>query len=165
MLSSFPLKELVCIDPSIYRRDFAEKISGVSIHSSNSENLSGKDFDLTLELSGSPDALQSSIDNAGYDSRILVGSWYGNKTVSLDLGSNFHRKRLKLFSSQVSTISPLLRGRWDYKRRMDTALGWLLKNQDSSWITHTIPFENASEAYEIINEPGGKYLQVILDMK
>lgn len=165
MLSSFPLKELVLIEPSPYRRDFAEKISGVSINSTNSEYLLGKDFDLTLELSGSPDALQSSIDNAGYDGRILVGSWYGNKTVSLDLGSYFHRKRLKIFSSQVSTISPLLRGRWNYKRRMDTALGWLLKNQDTSWITHKVPFEDASEAYEIINEPGGKYLQVILDMR
>jgi len=165
MLSAFPLKELVLVDPSLYRRNYAKKISGVSINSTISEKLIQNDFDLTLELSGSPSALQSSIDGASYDGRLLVGSWYGNKTVSLDLGSKFHRKRLKLFSSQVSTISPALRGRWDYKRRMETALNWLIENQDSFWITHKIPFEHASKAYEIINEPGGNYLQVVLDMK
>ena len=165
MLSSFPLEELVLVDPSIYRRDFANSIPGASINSTDSENLLNKGFDLTLELSGSPNALQLSLDNAGYDGRILVGSWYGNNTVPLDLGSQFHRKRLRLFSSQVSTIAPVLRGRWDYQRRMKAALNWLIKNQDSSWITHNIPFEQVSEAYEIINESGGKYIQVILDMR
>ena len=49
MLSAFPLEELVLVDPSIYRRDFANKISGVSINSTDSENLLNRDFDLTLE--------------------------------------------------------------------------------------------------------------------
>ena len=165
MLSSFPLEKLILIDPGKYRREYALGICNSTIYASDSEILSGTDFDLTFELSGNPKALQSSLNNSGYDGRILVGSWYGSKTVSLDLGSQFHRKRLKLISSQVSTIAPGLRGRWDYKRRMETAVDWLMKNQDSSWISHKIPFEQVAEAYEIINEPGGEYLQVILDMK
>lgn len=165
MLSSFPLEKLILVDPGKYRRDYALGITDSGVYASDSEIPSGTDFDLAFELSGNPKALQSSLNNSGYDGRILVGSWYGNKTVSLDLGSQFHRKRLRLISSQVSTIAPGLRGRWDYKRRMETALDWLLKNQDPSWISHKIPFEQIAEAYEIINEPGGEYLQVILDMQ
>lgn len=165
MLASFPLEELVLIDPSLYRRDFAQRITGVSIYSASSEEVLKKGFDLTLELSGNPSALQSAVSHSGYAGRILVGSWYGNKTVSLDLGSRFHRKRLQIFSSQVSTIAPGLRGRWDYKRRIKTSMNWLINNQESSWITHIVPFEDVSTAYEIINVPGGDYLQVLLDMR
>jgi 2-desacetyl-2-hydroxyethyl bacteriochlorophyllide A dehydrogenase len=163
MLSSFPLGELTLIDPSNYRRKIASNFDTGNI-SSVLQKVPDSNYDISLELSGSPAALQSAIDHSVYSGRILVGSWYGNKNVSLELGSSFHRKRLQLLSSQVSTIAPPLRGRWDHDRRMSTAINWLSKNQNQSWITHEIPFAKAQEAYEIINKPGGEYLQVILEM-
>ena len=35
---------------------------------------------------------------------MLVASWYGTKDVSLPLGGEFHRRRLTIRSTQVSTI-------------------------------------------------------------
>lgn len=165
MLSSFPLGKLILTDPSEYRRNLALDIKPGLVVPNNDAAVKAGDFDLSFELSGNPEALQSAVNNASYDGRIIVGSWYGTKNVSLDLGTNFHRKRLSLISSQVSTIAPVLRGRWDFSRRMDTAVKWLTSNQNHSWITHTIPFDNASAAYEMINEPGSKYLQIVFDMK
>lgn len=164
MLSEFPLNNLVLIDPSEYRRNAASDISSAEVLEGHDPG-DNREFDLLTELSGNPAALQWAINHCCYTGRILAGSWYGSKDVSLELGSSFHRKRIQLISSQVSTIAPLLRGRWDYSRRMKTALKWLERNYKSSWITHDIPFENASEAYELINNPGGEYLQVILNMK
>ncbi|MDX9801439.1 MAG: zinc-binding alcohol dehydrogenase [Spirochaetia bacterium] len=164
MISLFPLENLFLVEPSSFRRDLASNINSAAVISSDSEIPDDIFFDLALELSGNPHALQSSLKHSAYDGRIVAGSWYGSKPVSLELGSSFHRKRLKLISSQVSKISPVLRGRWDYQRRTQTAIKWLDSNQQKSWITHKFPFENASEAYEIINQPGGEYLQVILDM-
>ncbi len=163
MLSGFPLENITLVDPSPYRRDLASDIKATALTVSE---IPGKsDYDLSLELSGNQAALQSCLEHALYDGRILAGSWYGSKNVCLELGSQFHRKRLRIISSQVSSIAPALRGRWDYKRRMHTAIKWLAANQYSSWITHKIKFEEAVDAYKIIDEPGGEYLQVILDMR
>ncbi len=161
MLSGFPLENLTIVDPSRYRRDFASDIEDAALTASEIP----ENYDLSLELSGNPAALQSCLEHAHYDGRILAGSWYGSKKVCLELGSQFHRKRLRIISSQVSGIAPALRGRWDYKRRMNTAIKWLAANQYSSWITHEIKFEKAADAYKIIDEPGGEYLQVVLDMR
>ena len=39
-------------------------------------------------------------------------SWYGTKEVTLPLGAEFHRRRLRIRSTQVSTIAAALAGRW-----------------------------------------------------
>jgi hypothetical protein len=70
-------------------------------------------FDLTFELTGSPSALNDAIEHTAFSGRIVIGSWYGQKRAEIDLGGAFHRSRIKLIASQVSTISPELSGRWD----------------------------------------------------
>ncbi len=90
--------------------------------------------DLVYELSGSPAALDGAIALAGFDGRIVVGSWYGNKRVELDLGGRFHRNRIHMISSQVSTLAPPLRGRWSKARRLTYALHRLSSHRDLSLI-------------------------------
>jgi threonine dehydrogenase-like Zn-dependent dehydrogenase len=121
------------------------------------------DADLALELSGQPSTLDDAIGVVGYDSRIVVGSWYGTKRAPIDLGGRFHRDRIDLISSQVSTISPSLRGRWDHDRRLDEALGWLDRIDADALITHRIPFERASTAYELLDSEAGDAVQIILE--
>ena len=72
--------------------------------------------DLSIELSGSPSALDDAIASTGFGGRVVIGSWYGEKKAALDLGGAFHRSRIKLISSQVSTIAPELSSRWDKAR-------------------------------------------------
>jgi 2-desacetyl-2-hydroxyethyl bacteriochlorophyllide A dehydrogenase len=71
-----------------------------------------READLAIELSGNPAALDLAISITGYDGRIVVGSWYGRKGATLDLGGRFHRNHIQLTSSQVSRLPPTLRGRW-----------------------------------------------------
>ena len=54
----------------------------------------------------------------------IVASWYGAKPVTLPLGAEFHRRRLEIRSSQVSTIGARA-ARWDRQRRLEATRGLL----------------------------------------
>lgn len=118
--------------------------------------------DLTYELSGSPEALDQAIYVTGYSGRVVLGSWYGQKRASLDLGGRFHRQRIHLLSSQVSSIAPELSARWDKARRISLAWDMLARVRPSRWITHRFRFEEANEAYRLLDEAPEEAIQVIL---
>jgi len=109
-------------------------------------------MDLALELSGSPDALDQAIAATGYAGRVLVGSWYGRKRVDLDLGRRFHRSRVQVRSSQVSTVDPRLRGRWDDDRRLSVTRDWLADTPVERLVTHRLPVGDAADAYRLLDE-------------
>jgi len=69
----------------------------------------------------------------------------------LDLGGAFHRERVSIVSSQVSTISPRLRGRWDAERRMAVAWSRLRALPVAELVTHRVPIEDAERAYELLD--------------
>lgn len=69
-------------------------------------------FDVSIEVSGNGRALQSAIDCTSDHGRVIIGSWYGNSHVPLQLGMNFHRSHKTLLATQVSEIPPSLRGLW-----------------------------------------------------
>ncbi|TVP52687.1 MAG: oxidoreductase, partial [Halomonadaceae bacterium] len=85
-------------------------------------------------------------------SRIVIGSRYGNKPVSLDLGGEAHRNRLQLITSQVSTVAPALAGRWDKQRRFDLAWDMIRRIDPTQLITHTVPLEEAPSLYQQLHE-------------
>lgn len=118
--------------------------------------------DLCYELSGSPQALDQAIGVTRYSGRIILGSWYGEKRASLDLGGRFHRGRIHLLSSQVSSIAPELSARWDKARRISLAWDMLAQVRPSRWITHRFRFEEAGEAYRLLDEAPEETIQVIL---
>lgn len=118
-------------------------------------------FDLVIELTGSPSALDLAIELVGFDGRIVIGSWYGEKKAPIDLGGKFHRSRIKLISSQVSTIAPALQGRWSKQRRLQTAWNMIQEIRPSSLITHRIPLEHASDAYHLLDKAPAEVLQVV----
>ena len=64
----------------------------------------GRGISRAVEASGSPAALASTIPMLAHEGHVIVASWYGTEPVSLPLGGEFHRRRLTLRSSQVSTI-------------------------------------------------------------
>ena len=171
LLADFPLESLVVVDPIERRRDLAAALGadrtttpaeiGAVDPAVGDSAVDGAD--LAIELSGQPSALDDAIGAVGYDARIVVGSWYGTKRAPIDLGGRFHRDRIDIVSSQVSTISPELRGRWDRDRRMDAALDRLDGIPADELITHRIPFERAPEAYELLDSGSDEAVQVILE--
>ena len=121
----------------------------------------GRGADVTVETSGSGAALQSAIDAVATEGTIVVASWYGTRPVTLALGGHFHRGRVRLRSSQVGRLNPGLAPRWDTARRMDTVLGLLGQLKLRELISHRIPFDEAPEAYLLLEERPGEALQVI----
>jgi 2-desacetyl-2-hydroxyethyl bacteriochlorophyllide A dehydrogenase len=118
--------------------------------------------DLIYELSGSPAALDQAVACAGFSGRIVVGSWYGQKRVDLNLGGRFHRARIRLISSQVSTLTPELRARWTKARRLAVAWQNLRELRPARFITHRFPFAEAPQAYALVDQRPGECIQVIL---
>jgi 2-desacetyl-2-hydroxyethyl bacteriochlorophyllide A dehydrogenase len=107
----------------------------------------GRGADLVVEASGNPQALASSLRLLAHEGTALVCSWYGTKPVPLPLGAAFHRRRLTVRSTQVSTLPAALTARWDRGRRAEVA--WRLARELplSALATHEFPFERAAEAY------------------
>ena len=174
LLAAFPLESLVVVDPIERRRTLAAAFGAdrtttpAALDDVADADLAGSDAalddaDLAVELSGQPSALDDAIGVVGYDARIVVGSWYGTKRDPIGLGGRFHRDRIDIVSSQVSTISPELRGRWDRDRRMDAALDRLDRIPADDLITHRIPFDGAAEAYELLDSGSDAAVQVVLE--
>jgi 2-desacetyl-2-hydroxyethyl bacteriochlorophyllide A dehydrogenase len=128
------------------------------------ELTDGIGADVIIEASGSPSALNNAIKLTAFQGLIVVVSWYGTKPVTLNLGAEFHRKRIRIKSSQVSFIDPALTPRWNTKRRMALALKLLpqLNLDDLLAISRIYHFEEAEEAYELIDKNPEEVLQVIL---
>lgn len=119
--------------------------------------------DITFELSGNPAALNDALALTCFSGRVVIGSWYGEKRSEMDLGGTFHRSRIKLISSQVSTIAPELSGRWTKERRFEAAWKALERLNPEKWITHRFPIDKAGEAYRLLDERPQDTIQVVLE--
>ena len=117
------------------------------------EATGGRGADLVVEASGNAAALAEALPLLAHEGTALVCSWYGTKPVSLPLGADFHRRRLTIRSSQVSTIPAALAGRWDRERRRAAARALLAELPLAALATHDFPFERAAEAYAAIDRP------------
>ncbi len=174
LLARFPLAALVTLD-AFPRRRLASETLGA--HASLDpftpgvlEHLKGllqgdrpyEGADLVFEVSGRPEALDQALSVLGFHGRVVVGSWYGEKTTSLHLGGAFHRQRQQVISSQVSTIAPELSGRWQKRRVLGLALHLLKELRPGRFITHRLPFGEAPAAYELLDQHPQEAIQVVL---
>jgi threonine dehydrogenase-like Zn-dependent dehydrogenase len=106
---------------------------------------------LVVEASGRPEVLAASLPLLAHEGTALVASWYGTKDVTLPLGASFHRRRLTIRSTQVSTIPARLSDRWTIERRR-AVTGELLTTLDLEPLaTHAFPFVSASEAFAAVD--------------
>lgn len=160
LLARFPLAGLTAVD-SFARRRSESLAAGADEAHAPDEAIAG-DMDLVFELSGAPEALNQSISLAGYAGRIVVGSWYGRKSAPIDLGGRFHRNRIQIISSQVSTIAPDLSGRWNKTRRLTTAWNMVEQLDPERWITQRFPIAQAADAYRLLDEQPAETVQVVL---
>ena len=172
LLSRFPLAELTALESHPLRREASLRLgAGLCLDPQDPTLFAqlgsvpgqGGQADLVFELSGNPAGLDTALAVARASGRIVVGSWYGTKKAELDLGSFFHRGRLTLISSQVSSIAPALSGRWQTGRRLDLAWEMLRQVRLQGCITHRFALAEAALAYALIDQSPEKTIQVIFD--
>ena len=148
---------VLAADPSGDRRTLA---ASLGIRAFEPDDLASRvppdGVPLVLELSGSPTTLAEALDLLAHEGTALVGSWYGRQLVELPLGAAFHRRRLTIRSSQVSTIPAALSGRWDVARRRRFAVALLGELPLAALATTEFGFEEAAAAYRALDsrEPG-----------
>ena len=167
LLSEFPLETLITADCFELRRDSSPVPQHLALdpyspnfHKEARKLLNGS-ADLTFELSGRPETLNDALAITGFSGRIVIGSWYGEKRAEIDLGGTFHRSRIRLISSQVSTVAPELSGRWNKARRFNTAWKALERVKPEKWITHRFSINDAEKAYQLLDQNPQETIQVI----
>ncbi len=174
LLAAYPLAGLITLDRFPLRRQWSQWLGAEKsldpdaadtpdrLRSLLAGEGSYQGADLLFELTGNPKALDQAIATAGYDGRVLIGSWYGKKKADLTLGSHFHRSNVRLISSQVSFIAPRWRGRFDQARRLHAAWSMIAKHDPAKMITHRFPIGQAHEAYQLLDQDPGSTVQVLL---
>jgi 2-desacetyl-2-hydroxyethyl bacteriochlorophyllide A dehydrogenase len=172
LLQQFPLSTLIGIDLSQNRRKLGLEL-GAKFAFDNQpdlqlqlqkqlQHLKHRELDLIYELTGNPDALNSAISLIGYEGRIVLGSWYGKKPCHINLGGKFHRNRIKVIASQVSSLASKLQGRWTKDRRFNTAFAMLEKIKPTRFVSHNFHITQADKAYDLLDAKAQEALFVTL---
>jgi 2-desacetyl-2-hydroxyethyl bacteriochlorophyllide A dehydrogenase len=171
LLARMPLARLITFDRHALRRERSLALgAGAALDPSEPgafqralDLLDGQDgADLAYELTGDPGALNDAIRLTGHAGRIVIGSWYGQKRAEIDLGGRFHRSRIRLMSSQVSTVDPAWSGRWSKARRLDTAWAMIRLVQPERLVTHRVAVCDAAQAYAMLDQQPEQALQVMV---
>ncbi|HVA13225.1 MAG TPA: zinc-binding alcohol dehydrogenase [Stellaceae bacterium] len=83
------------------------------------------DCDLVFHASASDAGLATALRLAGFEATVMELSWYGDRPVAVPLGEAFHRRRLRLISSQVGAVATARRARRSHRERLALALALL----------------------------------------
>lgn len=161
--------QIIVVEPVARRRELARQVGADVALDANADVVSaireltdGAGVDLAIEASGSVGALDRALETLAFGGTCVVCSWYGTKPVQLRLGGPFHRRRLRIVSSQVSTIDAALQPRWTQQRRLALARDLLADLELGALISHRIPVEQAAEAYALVDQHADQTVQVIL---
>ena len=173
VLAQFPLASLSTLDALSCRRRYSLQLGASqsydpavepqldNLHKQLGGQGGGTGADLVYEVSGRPDALDLAVACCGFASRLVIGSWYGNKTAPVALGGEAHRNRLQIMTSQVSTLAPALSGRWDKARRFSVAWDMISKIRPEQLITHRVAISDAALLYQQLDEGAPAILQAL----
>lgn len=148
--------DVVGVDPSEARRRAADAFAAATVVPEAvaevvAARTAGRGTPVVVEASGSPSALANALALLAHEGSVVVVSWYGNKPVSLPLGGPFHRRRLSIRSTQVSTIPAHLSGRWTVERRRRIAGALLAELPVTPLATHEFGLDEAADAFEAVD--------------
>lgn len=165
LLSSYPLSNITTVDDQTQRRRISLEMGAhVSLPPEDLDPSISKweGFDLIYEVTGDMGAITTAVKYCGFSARLVIGSYYGDKKGIVRLGDAFHRKRIRTISSQVSTIDPILSGRWTMKRRMKMALERIDLIEPERLISHEFSIDDAKSAYSLLQGKKEEYLQIVI---
>jgi 2-desacetyl-2-hydroxyethyl bacteriochlorophyllide A dehydrogenase len=121
--------------------------------------------DVAIEVSGSTIALNQAVRAVAYSARVVALGFFQGEAAGLFLGEEFHHNRINIVGSQIFGTDPELTYRWNRLRLVQTFMRLQADGvvDLKPIITHVLPFDNAGEAFRILDQEPGTALQVVLD--
>jgi threonine dehydrogenase-like Zn-dependent dehydrogenase len=150
----------LCAEPQAWRRDLAGRLG---IRAVLPEELGSGEVPLVIDASGSAEAPARALDLLAHEGTLLIASWFGRQPVPLPLGGAFHRRRLTIRSTQVSTIPAAMSATWTVARRRAEAAALLPELPLDELCTHTFPFAAAADAFRAVDENVPGLMHAVLD--
>ena len=163
---------VIGVDAIAARRDLASELGADLVLDSGEgavaerirELTDGRGADVCLEVTGNYRALHEAIRSVAYSSRVCAAGFMQGDGVGLRLGEEFHHNRVQVICSQISGVSPCC-------STAGTATGSPGPRSTSppsgrlrltELISHTMPIEQAPEAFQLLDEHPEQALQVVL---
>jgi len=103
LLSLLPAVEVFVVEANEYRQQLAQEM-GFQLLPKGLQN-----FDCSFHTSASSSGLQQAIDLVGKEGTILELSWYGARETTIQLGSNFHYQRKRIYQRRKKVVFDLLK--------------------------------------------------------
>jgi threonine dehydrogenase-like Zn-dependent dehydrogenase len=158
---------VVASDPRPFRRELAtglglRAVEPKKLSATVSEATDGQGVPLVVEASGSPTALAPALGLLAHEGTALVASWYGTNAVAVPLGAAFHRRRLTIRSTQVSSIPAAQTASWSLTRRRAVARSLIPELPLAELATHEFPVERVRDAFELLDGDAPEALHVAL---
>ena len=128
------------IDPA--RARYAEAL-GVRFSGLSEAPLENR---IVFHASATGAGLEAAINACGFEASVIELSWYGTNPVTVKLGGAFHSRRLKIISSQVGHVAPLLRSQVKHRQRLERAIALLDDPALDHLVSESVAFDDLAGA-------------------
>jgi threonine dehydrogenase-like Zn-dependent dehydrogenase len=147
---------VVAAEPRAWRRELADSLGLRAVAPEELAGVvgaetGGRGVAVAVDASGNPDVPGRALELLAHEGTLLVASWLGTKLSTLPLGREFHRRRLVIRSTQVSTIPAHLTPAWTPERRRQAAAELLTRLPLAVLATHEFPLERAGDAFAALD--------------
>ena len=125
----------------------------------------GRGADVSIEITGSYDALHTAIRATAYNSKVIAAGFYQGEGRGLELGDEFHHNRIQIVSSQISGSNPRLQHRWERLRLNQTVMQLQAQKRLNllPLVTHHFAARDAAAAFALLDTDSLDAVQVVLD--
>lgn len=145
------------LEPSLRRRAAASAL-GLQTFAADAPT---EPADIVIEATGNPAALDRAIALSREEGVVTLASFYGERVAPVQLGADFHRRRLTLKASQVSRLPPGRAPGWSFERRFELVMRLLQDARLDTLLDSPLPFAEAPALYARLAEAPGESLQSI----
>jgi len=149
------------VEPSPHRRAAAKALGVPAL--SPEDDVPRAEADVVFEATGNPAVLERAIAHAGSEAAVVVASFYGSRTAPVPMGSDFHRRRLRLLSSQVSSLPASHTPRWTAARRFELVRSLLLDASLDALVQAVHPIDDAAGVFDRLDRGLGGAIQTVFE--
>ena len=132
----------ISIDITDIRANPGVKADDFSVNLMTPEQVPQRSYDVVFHTSASAAGLQTAIDALDFEGVVIELSWFGDSSVNIGLGGNFHANRLSIQCSQVGHVAPARRNSLGFRDRLALALDVLDDPRLDLLITEEVRFRD-----------------------